>query len=452
MRIPERIARHIPGAEFVRGTLKIVAGTGAAQLVQVVTAPILTRLYSPADYGVFAVATSFLAVFVSITCLRYEFAIPLPEDDKAAANLLALSTLANAAMSVLIALALILFGPTILGVFGAGALSPYIVLLAIAQFGGGLTSALINWAVRTKDFSEIAVNRLSQGLATSGVQVGLGLVGTGVVGLVLGAVAGSVAGSVRLGRAAWRANAAALESVTLRGMATVANRYRRFPIFSSGSALIGTIGLRAPLLLLVAFFGTVAGGQYALAERLCYLPITLVAGAVGQVYIAESARLARERPADLAGLFARTTRSLAKIAIIPAILIAIAAPIFAGFVFGDRWTVAGQFVAVLTPMFYVAFIATATGDVLYVLERQGLHLVREVLRLGFLGGSILVSYLLHLEALQAVAVLSAAGSIAYVLYGVISWRAIVTYVPREHPAASAGPEPGVDPTGLTPLP
>lgn len=442
LRIPDRIADRIPGAEFVRGTLKIVAGTGAAQVLAVATAPILTRLYSPADYGVFAVATSFLAVFVAITCLRYEFAIPLPRDDVSAANVLALSAVANTAMSVVIALALLLFGTSVLGLFGAEALGPYIVLLALAQFGGGITSALVNWAVRTKDYSEIAVNRLTQGIAGSGVQVGLGFLGAGVFGLVLGAVAGNLAGCVRLGQAAWRSNATALRQVTWRGMATVANRYRRFPIFSSGSALLGTVGLRAPLLLLVAFFGTVAGGQYALAERLCYLPVTLVAGAVGQVYIAESARLAREQPADLAGLFVRTTRSLAKIAIIPAILVAIAAPIFAGLVFGERWTVAGQFVAVLVPMFYVAFVATATGDVLYVLERQGLHLVREILRLGFLGGSILLAYALGLSALGAVAVLSLAGSIAYILYGIISWRAIVTYRPAEHPGPLPGPPPG----------
>jgi O-antigen/teichoic acid export membrane protein len=448
LRLPERLARRLPGAEFVRGTLKIVAGTGAAQVLSVLAAPILTRLYPPADYGVYAVATSFLSVFVSVTCLRYEFAIPLPKDDVTAANVLALSALVNGALSVFIAVVLVLFGSTILGVFGAGAMSPYIVLLALAQFGGGLNSALVNWAVRTKDFSSIAIANLAQGIAGNAVPVGLGLLGTGVIGLVIGAVAGNLASVPRLLQTAWRANSEAFKQVTWRGMATVANRYRRFPIFSSGSALLGSVGLRAPLLLIVAFFGTAAGGQYALAERLCYLPVTLVAGAVGQVYIAESARLARERPEELGALFRRTTFSLAKIAIGPAILVAIAAPLFAGLVFGDRWTIAGQFVAVLVPLFYVAFIATATGDVLYVLERQGLHLIREILRFGFLAGSILLARVLGLEPLGAVAVLSAAGSIAYVLYAVISWHAIGTYKPRHGPAAGpgSGPGPGLGPT------
>jgi O-antigen/teichoic acid export membrane protein len=442
MRLPEPFRRFRPRGEFTRGTLTIVGGTGAAQALSIVVAPVLTRLFSPSDYGVYSVATSFLAVFVSISCLRYEFAIPLPEDDVAAANVLGLSTIVNLGMSVAVGIILSLFGSSLLDVFGAASLSPYIMLLVLAQFGGGLTSALINWAIRTKDFAEIAVNRLSQGIALSGVQVALGVVGFGAPGLVIGAVAGNLAGSVRLGQAAWRSNAAALRQITWAGMAAAANRYRRFPIFSSGSALLGSFGIRAPFLLLVALFGTVVGGQYALAERLCYLPLTLVAGAVGQVYIAESARLAREQPGDLAGLFVRTTRTLAMVAIVPAILIAILAPLLAGLVFGARWTEAGMFVAILVPMFYVAFVATSTGDILYVLERQGLHLVREVLRLGFLGGSVLIAAAIHLSPEGAVAVLSAAGSLTYLLYVVISWRAIVTYRPRPRPESSGrrGPD------------
>jgi len=441
LRIPERIARRIPGAEFVRGTLKIVAGTGVAQVLSVVAAPIITRLYLPSEYGQYAVATSFLSVFVSVTCLRYEFAIPLPKDDVTAANVLALSALLNAVFSVLVAIVLIVFGSNILTVFGAGAMTPYIVLLALAQFGGGLTSALVNWAVRTKDFSSIAIANLYQGIGGNVTPVALGLLGTGVIGLVIGAVAGNLASVPRLVRATWRANAAALRQVTWRGMAAVADRYRRFPIFSSGSALLGSVGLRAPLLLLIAFFGTTAGGQYALAERLCYLPVTLVAGAVGQVYIAESARLARDRPEGLGELFRRTTLSLAKIAIGPAILIAIAAPLFAGLVLGDRWATAGQYVAILVPMFYVAFIATATGDILYVLEQQRLHLLREILRLSFLAGSIVVAYAVGLQPVAAVALLSASGSLAYVLYALISWRAIGTYDPARH-GPPAVPPPG----------
>jgi O-antigen/teichoic acid export membrane protein len=339
----------------------------------------------------------------------------------------------NVGLSVAAGVALWLLGPWLASSLGLAALGPLVVLLAVAQFGGGVTSAFTNWAVRAKDFSAIATNRLTQSGALVAVQVGLGVAALGAPGLFLGAVAGSVAGSIRFAQAAWRRQASAFRRVSRDGIVRVAKRYRRFPIFSSGSAVLGALGVRAPLLLLVAFYGLEVGGQYALAERVLYLPLTLVAGAVGQVFVAEAARLAREDPDALSDLFRRTTWSLARLAIGPAILIAVAAPILTGPVFGEEWRDAGLYIAVLVPMFFITFVATSTGNVLYVVERQGLHLAREILRLGLLGGSVLAAAAMHLPALGALAVISVAGCATYVIYGLLSWRAILAYHPEPDP-------------------
>jgi len=347
-------------------------------------------------------------------------------------------------MSAATCVILLLFGPWLLAQFGASVLGPYIVLLALAQVATGFVSAFTNWAIRTKNFSEIGVNRLYQSGALVSVQIGLGLVGFGAPGLLLGAVVGSLAGSVRLAHAAWRTHSEAFRRITWAGIQAAAVRYRRFPIFSSWSALLAQLGIRAPLLLLVAFYGTAVGGQYALAERLCLLPLNLVAASVGQVFIAEGAHLAREQPDELRSLFRRTTWNLARVGIGPAIIIAVAAPFLTGPVFGQEWQEAGLYVAIMVPMFYLSFVFTSTGDILYVVERQGLHLVREILRITLLGGSVLVAGVIGLAPLGVVAALSAAGCVMYLLYGVISWRAIATYRPHSQLAAHADTDVVVD--------
>jgi O-antigen/teichoic acid export membrane protein len=429
MRYPQRILDAIPAGGFLRATLAIVAGTGIGQMLVILTSPVLTRLKTPSDYGVYSAATSIL-ILVSVTCLRYEFAIPLPEDDVAAANLLGLSLLVNLGMCAVTAVLLTVFGPWLLSLFGASALRPYILLLVLAQFAGGVVSVFTNWAVRTKAFKEIGLNRLAQSAGLVVTQIGLGIAKLGATGLVIGTVTGALAGSERLVNAAWRTHAAAFRQISGAGMLTAARRYRRFPIFSSWSALLGALGLRAPLLVLIACYGTSVGGQYALAERIMYLPLTLVAGAVGQVFIADSARLARGQPAELRRLFRQTTWSLARVAIGPAILIAVATPFLVGPIFGENWHDAGVFVAVLVPLFYAAFVLTSTGDILYVVERQGLQLVREILRLGLLGGSVILAAALHLSAIGAVMLLSAAGCLMYVAYGLISWLALARFDPE----------------------
>lgn len=425
MRVIDRLRGIVPRGELGRGVFTLVLGTGTAQLIVILSSPVLTRLYSPSTYGVFSVATSILSVLITVTCLRYEFAIPLPESDVAAANVLALSLLSAVGMSLCASLVLWLAGGALLGLFGASSLSPYVLLLALGQLGGGVVSAFANWAIRTKTFSEIARMRVTQSFALVAVQVGSGLIGLGAPGLLVGDVAGRIAGSSRLARAAWRNHASSFRSVSRPGILAAARRYRRFPIISSGSALLATLGLQAPLLLLAALYGTEVGGQYALASRICAIPLTLVAAAVGQVFIAEAARLARGEPAVLRSLFGRTTLSLARTAIGPAVILAIAAPVLFGPVFGEVWRQAGVFVAILVPSYFLEFVAGATGDVLYVLERQGLHLGRELLRFGLIGGAIPVAAALHLSPVGAVTLTSAAGCATYVVYGLISWRAVV---------------------------
>ena len=92
------------------------------QVIVIVSAPVLTRLYSPSEYGILSVATSILFVLITVTCLRYEFAVPLPEDDVEAANLLALSLAANLGMSVAAGVVLWLTGPWLAELFGLSAL------------------------------------------------------------------------------------------------------------------------------------------------------------------------------------------------------------------------------------------------------------------------------------------------------------------------------------------
>ncbi|MGD0862581.1 MAG: oligosaccharide flippase family protein [Candidatus Limnocylindrales bacterium] len=437
MPAPELLRRVLPRGEFSRNVLTLVAGTGIAQVIVVVSSPIVTRLYTPADYGLYSVATSIMTILIAVTCLRYEFAVLLPATDETAANVVALALLVNLGMSMASFVFLGLAGASILTLLSAAAVGPYVLLVTLGQLGGGAAGTLVNWAVRTKTFSEIAAFRLIQAVALVTVQVGLGVVGLGSAGLMLGDVTGRISGSSRLARSAWRTNAAAFRRVSRAGIAAAARRYRWFPTFSSPSALMNALGLEVPLLSVVAFYGAANGGRYALADRACAIPLTLVAAAVGQVYLAEVARNARDQPAAVRGLFLRTTRSLARMAIGPAILLAALGPLLAGPVFGPNWSETGLFVAILAPMYFVAFVTAATGDTLYVVERLDLQLVREVVRLVLLGGAVPLAAASGLSATGAIVLLSAAGCLNYSLYGLISWYAIVAAPRRSRPTGEA---------------
>jgi O-antigen/teichoic acid export membrane protein len=409
------------------GVATLMTGTGISQVLVIATSPILTRLYSPSDFGAYAVAVSILSLLLTVTCLRYDFAIPLPDTDLVAANVLALCLLLTVITGFLSAIVLVVTGPVILTRLGASGLAPYILLVPLSQVAGGIGTALTGWALRTKTFTAIAATRITQGVSLVAVQLGLGVARAGPPGLLVGDVVGRISGSTRLARTAWESHAEVFRQVSWSGIAAAAARYRRFPILSTWSALLATLGLQAPLLLVVAFYGPVAGGEYALAARVGAIPIALVAAAVSQVFVAEAARLNRTDPRRIRPLFGRTTKALALVALGPALLAIGAAPLLAVPIFGNAWPQVGIFIAILVPSLYLEFVVGATGDVLYVLERQELNLVREILRFTFIGGAIPLAVFLGLSAAGAIALLSVGGCLTYFLYGLVSWRAVTSY-------------------------
>ncbi len=442
-RVAGRLRELLHPGQFSRGVLALIAGTGAGQVVVLVTSPIITRLYGPLDFGVYAFATSVLGILIAVSCLAYDNAIPLPQSDDEAANVLALCLALATVFGIASLLVLLVAGPTLLALLGASMLAPLVVLLAVGQLGGAVVGVFRKWAIRTRSYGEIAANQLVQTATLALVQIWLGMSGAGAPGLVAGAVAGSAVGSGRLGRVAWSSHAASFRRTSPRGVRIAASRYRRFPTLAAPSALLNAFGLQMPLFMIVALYGAAIGGEFALAQRVAALPATLITGAVGQVYFAEAAALLR-RDADLRGVFARTTRSVAAVAVGPIAVIGVVSPFVFGPVFGEDWRQAGIFVAILAPMYYVYFVSNPTGNTLDVLQRQDLTLVRETLRIALLAGAAMIAALAHLPPEYGVAAISIAGCVTYVVYGGLSWIAIIVAHNKRASAAvvSAAVEPG----------
>ena len=70
------------GKDFAGNVLKLFAGSALAQGLYVLVAPVLARLYDPADFGLHSIFISIAGVLSTISCLRYENAIVLPEEDE----------------------------------------------------------------------------------------------------------------------------------------------------------------------------------------------------------------------------------------------------------------------------------------------------------------------------------------------------------------------------------
>ncbi|UXD87955.1 lipopolysaccharide biosynthesis protein [Thalassolituus hydrocarboniclasticus] len=363
------IKKLLPKSTFARAVSVLVGGTAGAQALMILASPLLTRLYNPDDFGVLAVYSGLLALFAVVASLRYEIAIPLPESDIDAANLVMLSLLVVLFMTSISAVIVLAYGKDIALALDTPQLADYFWLLPLGVLLTGFYNIFSFWSVRTKKFGNIATTRISQTIITLAVQIMGHRFGGGV--LIFGQVGGLGVASISLGYSSFMQGI--FTKCSWSGVICVAKRYRQFPIFSTWSGLFNTAGTQLPPLMFAAFFNTGAAGLYALAHRVLAMPMAIVGDAIGKVFFSNAADAHRD--GKLGSLVENVHLKLSEIAMPIALLLIIAAPDLFVFIFGSDWRVAGEFARYMAPWLYMVFVTSPLSTLFSVFERERLGML-----------------------------------------------------------------------------
>lgn len=404
-----KLKKILPQNAFARSVSVLVGGTAGAQALMVLAAPLLTRLYTPENFGLLAVYAGLLALLSVAASLRYELAIPLPENQLEAANVLVLSLLVVLLMTGTSSLMVLLAGEQIAQALNAPKLIKYFWLLPVGVFLSGVYKVFNYWAVRTKAFSDISRTRVSQTLATLAIQL-LGFK-LGEVALLFGQASGQGVGSLRLAASALKCEE--FKSCSWRGVLQAAKRYKQFPLFSTWSGLLNTAGTQLPPILFAALFNTSSAGLYALANRILKLPITVLGSAIGQVFFSDLAKAQRESMLTL--LVGKGVLNLVKLSFPAAAIFMLVAPDLFLIVFGEKWQISGEVARWMTPWLLLQFISSPISSVYFVLERERLGLCFQIVMFSLRAASVLVGFV-YFDFMGTLIIFSLVSAACYFIY------------------------------------
>jgi O-antigen/teichoic acid export membrane protein len=419
-----RVADRMRGSFYIRNVAMLIGGTAMGQAVVILASPVLTRIYTPSDFGLLAIFTAVVTLFMVVGSLRFEVGVPLAPDNRTASDVLWLSVCIVVALSLLVGLVAWLGNAAIASHPEIAPIRDYLWLLPIAILGGGLYRVFNAWATRVEAYGPLARTKINQGLTLVIGQIGIGLLRTGPVGLLLGWTAGQTAGVGTLAMLTWRQNREAIRRTSVAGMVAAARRYWQLAMMLSASTILNTAVATVPAIYLASYHGLGVAGAYALGQRVVAAPMELVAGSMAQVYFGEAYRLKREDPGRLYSLFLKTVVRLAAVGTGPLLLIALSGPWVFSVLFGSNWREAGQYLQVLAPMLVIQFIYNGFAGTLEVLERKTLILIASLIRALSLIAGVATAYLIGASAIRAVALIGAGALIGYLSYGLISWRAL----------------------------
>lgn len=406
---------------IARGLVSIVGGSAIGQGVLILGYPVLTRLYTPAEFGLFAVCGAVVSIIAVVSTGTLEMAIPIPgrDDEAAAVAWAALGFVGlTAAVTVVIgwpfadSLGLLLGVPGLAGVWW---------LVALSVLALGLYEVLSTWMIRERAYGRLGWRNLLQGFGQLGTQIGTGVAGAGSVGLLLGLAVGRLCA---LGGMVSRGGLLRQPVVRVDLLRRAVRRFRHFPLLAAPSVLLNSAGLNLPVLVISALYGDVRAGLLGLTVRVIATPSTIIGQAVSQVFTGESGARIREPGQALGALLRRTTLRLAAVGSIPALVLICAGPQLFGFVFDPHWVESGRYAQILSLAYLAGFIAAPLASTLFLLEHQGQLLIWSAARVVLTTAGPAVCGLLHLPITTAIATLCCGQVLGYALLYVLCARAV----------------------------
>jgi len=396
-----------------------MSGSVLAQAIPVAITPILTRLYSPKDFGVLALYTSVVAILGAIANGRYELAVMLPDTEEEAFNVMAVGSGIVTLFSVFLLIVFGVLNASIASLLGNADIAPWLYMMPVSVFFTGTYNLLNYYTNRKKLYKELAGASVVKSIAGGGVQLAGGAMAAGAGGLIIGQITSAASSIFRLYKRSMHGSGWTT-SVSWDTMKKMVLRYQDFPKYSMPAILANSLNTNLLNILVSNLFSVATLGHYSLVNRVLGLPSTFVGNALSQVFFQ---RVTEEKRNTGIGIkaFDATVKNLALVSG-PAFIVMyfIVEELFA-VVFGEQWRIAGQYAKYLVPLFAVRMIVSPVSMLNDVFEKQRITLFWQLGLLCLGLTCIMFSVIQHWTFIDFIRLYGVVIALHYFLLGIILW-------------------------------
>lgn len=337
---------------MIRSIIILLSGSIFAQIISLISSPVITRIFDPEDFGLFSTFNAYVAFILPIVSLSLPMALVLPKNKTDAYEIIKASIFVSIAMIMMYSIFVLIISYQLLE-----NQSYVIAILSIPTiFLSVLVEALTYWAVRLENYKTQSIAILSNSLCVNCFKISIGYFYPTTEVLVLSLLFGAVIQLLILKRSI------SLNEVfrnSPKHLGLVVNKtlvkYKEIIIFRTLQNVLTAANSMLPLILMTNFYGSVYTGYYALTRTVMYLPLNLLGRAINNVfYPAINKRYNRNEP--ILKNITIATVMLATVGLLPFSIIYFYGEDIFGLIFGSKWSHSGVFASYLCPWLYMNLI------------------------------------------------------------------------------------------------
>ena len=406
-----------PKSEFSRNILTLMTGTTIAQAIPIAISPILTRIYTPEDFGVFALYMAIVSIIAVVATGRYEMAIMLPKKDSDAINIVALSILISFFVSFILFVIVFIFNTQITNLLNNPEISNWLYFIPITILLTGIYQSFNYWSNRKKHYKRLAISRVVQSGSTASVNLGIGFCGFGSSGLIIGQLLGQSISTIILGKLIWNEDKNKLNDIKNLKIFAIARRYIKFPKITIWSSFINSFYNNGKFLILGIVFLPNIIGQLYLAFRVLMIPVSIISTNIADVLFQKTSMMNNIKTSnkEILSKLIKVLFVLMSIALLPSVIIYFFGENLFSFIFGKNWTEAGQYASILAIALFFQFSIAPFCKVFYVLEKNDLYLFWEFVRIVIVFLPVLILDFFNFTVVDIIWSMSICISLSYII-------------------------------------
>ena len=403
-------------SSFSKNVLTLMTGSIIAQAIQILIYPVLTRIYTPENFGAFAIYMSIASTISVIATARYELAIMLPEDDRDSINLVSLSIHISLLLSCMVFCIIYIYRNRILDLFNVPELSLWLYFISITVLLNGIYQTLSYLFNRDREYKLLSSCRVTQSLGTLFTNLSLGFAGFGTAGLVIGSITGQVAVSGLMGWKTFQNKKYKMIYISYQSMKDNLVKYIDFPKKSTPGIMLNVLSSQFVIFLIGILYNTRVPGFYSLTLTILNAPIMLIGKSVSQVFYQKATNAKKD--GELQQLVKNITKNLFLIILLPMTVLVIFGDHIFKFVFGTDWVEAGKITQIMAPFFLIRFVFSSQSTLMIVKKRLDFEFKFNLFLLLTQIGAVLSGYYFFSSYYYSFIFMSISGFVLYLILGI----------------------------------
>lgn len=403
---------------ILKSIMTLTLGTIGGQFITILAAPIMTRLYSPEDIGLYTIIITAVGMFGGIIAGRYDIAIVTEENEE---NLYSLIKLC---ISISLILSIILGAIYSLYYFLNGnqsvSFTVFFLTVVLLLFLYGLELIFTSYNNREQNYNLISKGSISQATAKEGFMLFFGTLNPSPGSLILSEIIGRL---LKLYKQSLDIKKIRVdfENVNFKRMFFVAKKYSDQPKFSVPALFANSLSHSSINLFVNQLFGEAILGYYSISYRVLSIPLALISANISKVYFKEATKDFNKN-GNYNNKFVKTTLLLMSLGMPMVIFLYLFSPTIFEVIFGSEWSVAGRYVQILAPMYGIRLIVSPLTIGMILSRKQKYEFLTQSL---FLFASIiafLVTKIFNLSVEIYLLLISLTYSLIYLLYYFILYK------------------------------